>query len=72
MRTSLQHGGRSHELIFEEAVVHLEGEFGGNIDVVVTFDPPVSKRQLLPSLWLREPGESSLLDVVGLRSSSTA
>ena len=67
MRTFLKHRGRSHDLTIEDGIVHLEGEFAGNIDTTLTVDPPLPKGDVLASLRIEVPGERDLIDVLGYR-----
>lgn len=51
------------ELEVKTCEVHTEGEFGGNLDVVVRMNP-LDKAALLKNLRLRVPGSTELLDVI--------
>ncbi len=70
MTTIILTGGRRFEVTFSEAVLHLGGEFGGNLDFSVMFAPAVPTKEVLKNLWVRMPGRQRMVDVAGYREIS--
>ena len=67
MKATLQFDQRIHQLGFSEATVHLQGEFGGNIDLTISATPKLPLQAVLDSLTLEIADEGVVLDVVGYR-----
>ncbi len=65
MEATLDLKSQQFRFEFSEATVHLEGEFAGNIDVVLSSSPAIRWRDLHPALRLSVAGDAELLDVVG-------
>jgi len=65
MTATILTSGRMVKATFSEAVLHLSGEFGGNLDFSVTFVPGVPTKEVLQNLWVRMPGRQRMVDVAG-------
>jgi hypothetical protein len=65
MRASLTFGDQSVQAEFSECILHTTGEFGGNIDFSVRFNPPIPIKAILQNLRLKLPATSQLLDIAG-------
>lgn len=70
MEAKLRLQDQHFRLNFSEATVHLEGEFAGNIDLVLSCSPPLPWCDLQHALRLSVPGETQLLDILGYLQSA--
>jgi len=57
--------GRLTELGFSEGVLHLTGEFSGNLDFSIHSSWPLSTKAVLKNLRVRVTGMGQLVDVAG-------
>lgn len=62
--------GRVTNLEFTEAVLHLTGEFAGNLDFSIKSSGKLSTKGILKNLRMRVPGQDKLLTVAGYGESN--
>jgi hypothetical protein len=53
MHASFQHRGRSYSIHLSEGLVHLEGEFAGNMDLAASVTPSIAPSEVVKSLSVR-------------------
>jgi hypothetical protein len=65
MRATIHVDGRSVQAEFSDCILHVSGEFGGNLDFSVKLSEPVSTEKVLQNLRLKLPKTERLIDVLG-------
>ena len=65
MKATIHVDGRSVQAEFSECILHISGEFGGNLDFSVRFSEPVPTEKVLQNLRLKLPDKERLIDVAG-------
>lgn len=65
MRATIDHAGQEFELFCANCTLHGQGEFAGNIDLVVGATPKLSIDAIVERLGLKAVGVPQTLQVVG-------
>ncbi len=61
----LTHQGTAYRVTFTKGVLHTVGEFGGNIDLELAFEPAMDPDTAVNNVFVRVPGLERTLGVLG-------
>ncbi len=58
-------GGKNVSFEFKDSLIHTEGNAAGNIDAIITTQPPLPQNLLLDELHIKIPGTNEYLYIYG-------